>query len=110
MIVEVEIAKNLNPPLTKQQRNVLMRLLYDTGLPLEELAKVGRRVIDRNTYNTLAFNHWKDEMDFSGVNLKGSENGPDWLCNECGKVHNYANVSSCPALQVNAKQDPPPTN
>lgn len=64
-----------------------MLLISGTGLPIDELAKVATRVIEKNTYNTLAYDHWKAEMDFSGLNMKGAENPPARYCEACNCNH-----------------------
>lgn len=90
----MEISKNLNPPLNPQQRNVLMRLLSDTGLPLIEIAKIGRRVMDATTYNTLSYDHWKAEMDL--IRFKTPRTEPDRYCVDCDANHKWDQL--CPQL------------
>lgn len=53
----------INPPLTAQQRTALMLLLSDTGLPVEEIARMGKGVMTRTTYGNIAFEHWMAERD-----------------------------------------------
>jgi hypothetical protein len=92
----VEVAKMLNPPLTVQQRTALMLLLSATGLPLDELSRVGQRVIEKTTYGNIAFEHWKSEMDFSGINNRLPDSEPDRYCVECDANHAWNVV--CPKL------------
>jgi hypothetical protein len=91
----VEIAKNLTPPLNAQQRTVLMLLISDTGLPIQEIAKVGRRVIDVTTYSTLDFKHWKEQME--PVSFKTPKEEPDRYCEECNENHKWNEL--CPRTQ-----------
>lgn len=96
LIGEVEVAKMLNPKLTPQERRALMLLLSDTGLPLTELARVGQRVIEKTTYGNIAFEHWKSEMDFSGINNALPYSEPDRYCVECDANHKWNEM--CPKL------------
>jgi hypothetical protein len=97
LIGEVEVAKMLNPKLTVQERKALMLLLSATGLPIDELARVGQRVIEKTTYGNIAFEHWKSEMDFSGINNHLPDSEPDRYCVECGWNHAWDYV--CPKEQ-----------
>lgn len=95
MILEVEAAKQI-APLTDQQREVLMRMLHGTGLPIAEIARVGTRVAEKTTYGNIAFEHWKSEMDFSGINNVIPDTEPDRYCVECNENHKWNQV--CPKI------------
>jgi predicted Zn-ribbon and HTH transcriptional regulator len=89
VILEVELVKMLNPPLTPQQRHALMLLLADTGKSVEEIADLGRKVMERKTFNTLAFEHWTDEAD---VELPKAKLG----CVYCGTEYWGRPNTRCP--------------
>jgi len=69
------MAKQLPRPLTDQERNVLMRLLADTGETIEEIKARAKRVLRRYTYGNIAFEHWMAEQET--VKMKAD-------CNYCG--------------------------
>ena len=92
LILEVEAAKQI-APLTDQQREVLMRMLHGTGLPIDELARVGSRVAEKTTYGNIAFEHWKSEMDFSGINNRLPDTEPDRYCVDCDANHKWNELS-----------------
>jgi predicted Zn-ribbon and HTH transcriptional regulator len=93
IIGEVELVKMLNPPLTPQQRRVLMLLLSDTGKSIEEIATLGRKVMERKTFNTLAFEHWTEE---EGVTLPKAKLG----CKFCGTEYWGRPGAQCPRCFV----------
>lgn len=64
VIWEVETLKELNPPLTEEQRGLLMARLFELRLPLEEIRRKGDSVVYKKTYGTIALEHWvEDEVD-----------------------------------------------
>ncbi len=95
IILEVEGTKQI-APLTDQQREILMRHLAGTGLPIDEIARVGARVAEKTTYGNIAFEHWKSEMDFSGINNRLPDSEPDRYCVECNENHAWNQI--CPKL------------
>lgn len=97
MIAEVELVKMLNPPLTSQQRHALMLMLSNTGKSIEEIAELGRKVMERKTYNTIAFEHWVgDDVELPKVELGCKYCGTKWWgkpntkCPKCYSLE-YAN-------------------
>jgi hypothetical protein len=92
IIMEVEMVKMLNPPLTPQQRTVLMLMLNGSGRSLQEIAAAGKVVMMKTTYGTIAFEHWKEELELLAPRLKvcpKCRNRWDWratgqtICPEC---------------------------
>ncbi len=61
IVREVEIAKISANPLTDQQREALVRLLHGTGKSIAEIAEMGRRVVERNTFGRMAFDCWVEQ-------------------------------------------------
>jgi rubrerythrin len=81
------MAKQLARPLTDQERNVLMRLLADTGESISEIKERAMRVIRRYTYGNIALEHWMIEDD--GPKVKGD-------CRYCGSEWWGTAEQKCP--------------
>jgi hypothetical protein len=88
------MVKMINPPLTDQQREALMRLLHDTGLNIATIAEMGRKVIGKTTYGNIAFEHWKNEI-VEGVHRQ-PDTEPDRYCLDCESNHKWNEI--CPKL------------
>lgn len=56
IVLEAEIIKGV--AVGEQHRNALIRLLAGGDMTLEEISQAGRRLISRNTYGTIAYEHW----------------------------------------------------
>jgi hypothetical protein len=89
VILEVEVVKMLNPPLTPQQRHVLMLMLSNTEKSVEEIADLGRRVMERRTFGTIAFEHWVNDDDAEVSKAKG-------VCSYCGTEYWGRPGARCP--------------
>jgi hypothetical protein len=62
LILEVEAKKQLRPPLTNQQRVFLAEDLFDLNEPLRALQERARSVVLKNTFQTIAFEYWVDDL------------------------------------------------
>ena len=58
LVTEVEAVKQLNPPLTLQQRGVLVAELLGLKLSLDELREMAESVKLSTTYGGIALEHW----------------------------------------------------
>jgi hypothetical protein len=103
VILEVEATKQITPPLTDQQREVLMRLLNDTGLPVAEIAKIGRKVIEKTTYGNIAWEHWRVEIEARPKDRMPARE-PDRFCLDCDKNHKWDEL--CPIVEAEVKALP----
>ena len=90
VILEVELVKMLNPPLTPQQRHALMLMLSGTGKTLGEIAEMGKRVIGKKTFGGIAFEHWVSEEDVEISKAKGK-------CSYCGREWWGVPGAKCPS-------------
>lgn len=61
-MMEVELAKQLKPPLTEQQRLQLVMDLSALGLTLGEIRDRGNSVKLKDTYGTIAFQYWVEDL------------------------------------------------
>jgi hypothetical protein len=60
--MEVELSKQLRPPLTDQQRLQLAMDLQKFGMSAEELRRRGDSVKLKDTYGTIALSYWIDDL------------------------------------------------
>lgn len=87
IIVQVEMTKQLARPISDKERNVLMRLLADTGETISEIRERAKRLLRRITYGNIAFEHWMAEED----TIKAK-----WNCSYCGTEWWGPAGSKCP--------------
>lgn len=93
IILQVEMAKQLSRPLSDQERNVLMRLLADTGDSIEAIKQRARMLLTRKTFGNIAFEHWMtDEVS----DIKGR-----FDCSYCGTEWWGPPKSKCPTCFTN---------
>jgi hypothetical protein len=58
LVEEVEVSKQVRPPLTDQQRLSLILDLAGLSLPISRLREMAESVKIKPTYGTIAFEHW----------------------------------------------------
>jgi len=61
-VMQVELAKQLKPPLTEQQRLQLVMDLSALGLTLREIRERGNSVKLKDTFGTIAFQYWVEDL------------------------------------------------
>lgn len=105
IVLEVELVKQCQPPVTDQQRLALVRMLDGTGKSLDEIAEMGKKVVAMNTFGRTAFEYWVDEGKVEKITVKSecsfcmSEwwGPPDMKCPKCFPKDERKSV---PQLQI----------
>lgn len=62
VVLEVELSKQLRPPLTDQQRTQLVRDLCATSLSVAQIKERGESVKLKDTYGTIALSYWLTDL------------------------------------------------
>lgn len=70
LVSEVELAKQLKPPLTDQQRVQLVKDLYARAWTLARLRRAAEAVKLKDTYATIALQYWTDGDYICGEDLE----------------------------------------